>query len=245
MNFAHIATQISDFLFAVLRITGSAVTGPHGAVTLDSKGSVGGFGTSGDPDDNGERSVGKEAFGAPGIVYRPRPPESVGAETIGAEALAYRTFAGAQPYSYRDLRWNRSYPDPKEGDLAWVGYSGGFLSWEDVKTGSNMSQRGTFYIPYYDGSTLKAHVIQADPSGALQIIQGDGYALSMDPNNGIVLRSATGQSWMKLLDNNFEVVAETITMRGNVALGANTSAAVPLNPGSATQPTPSVFFSPT
>lgn len=250
----------SDDLFATLRVTGSSVEGPSSAVLVGGKG-LGGFGF-GDPDEGGETVTDAEAYGAPGVVFRPRPPENIENERIGAEAMSVRMSYGMVPLAWRDLRWNRVFPTPQPGTLAFVGYAGSLLAHEDVEADAEnwtpppgggtapkvKNARLTIYAPYgkeADGAPTKAHTIQLDPNGSLQIVQGDGYAVTLDPDNGIVLRDASGEAWISMKNGKIEIVGSSVTIRGNVALGADTTAALPLLPGPASQPTPSVFFSPT
>lgn len=251
----------SDDLFVTMRVTGSSIAGPSSAVLIGGKG-LGGFGF-GDPDEGGEEINDAEAYGAPGIVFRPRLAETIEDERVGAEAMSARMSYGLVPLAWRDLRWNRAFPGPEPGTMAFVGYAGGSLAWEDLEEdaenwtpppGSSgpppkvMNQRGTLYVPYAkdgNGTPLKAHVIQLDPSGALQVIQGDGYSITLDPDNGIVLRDSSGSSWISMKDGKIDIVGQQVNIRGNVALGANPEAGLPLLPGPASQPTPSVFFSPT
>lgn len=237
--------ELSSALIVTLRIVGSTLDGPHGAVLLGAKG-IGGFSVQND-EEGGEKSSDMESFGAPGTVWRPREPEDIDAETVAAEAHAVRTAEGPLPLSWRDMRWHRNFPSPKPGTMASVGYAGGFFSWEDVDSGGQKNQRSTWYIPYEknaQGVPQKAHVIAADPDGFLSIIHGDGYAVVLDKDNGITNRSSDGKSYTQLKGGAFSVVADTISLQGNVSMGANTAAAIPLLPGVASQPTTSVFFSP-
>lgn len=244
-------TSLTSGLFAVLRVIGSTIEGPYKAVMVGGETGIGGFGEG----SRGETPDGIEAYGAPGIVWRPRVPERSGKDRLVAEAFSARVPDGMIPLSWRDLRWHLAFPAPKPGTLAFVGYAGGSASWEDVDAQSTnapnikvKNQRLTIYVPYAkdaDGKPTKAHAIVADPeSESLSLIQGDGYAFVLDKENGITMRSKTGSSWLNFKDDKLEIVANSINLRGNVALGANTAAALPLLPGPASQPTPSVFFSP-
>ncbi len=95
------------------------------------------------------------------------------------------------------------------------------------------SKRGsvtTLYCPYdfNGGVPQKAHVLALDPEGEfVSLIHSDGLALFMDPDNGITLR-AGGSTWLNLKDGKLEVVATSILLQGNVAVGANPAMAVPL-----------------
>ncbi len=248
----NVAT-VSSYLFTVLRVVGSTIEGPHSMVLVGGNTGIGGL----DESDTapGEAVDGIAAYGAFGRVFRPRPPERIGKDLIGAEAFSARTPDGPTPLSWRDPRHHIAYPNPKVGSMADVGYAGGFADWEDVGAPAVgnpdlqvYNQRRTVYVPYAKnalGVPTKAHAIVFDPeTESLSLIQGDGYAVVLDADNGIVMRSKTGASWIQLKDDKIDLVASSINARGNVALGANTAAALPLLPGPASQPTPSVYFSP-
>lgn len=229
--------DLSNALFTTLKVVGSTIAGPHNAVLVGGDG-IGGLSTENNA--NGEKTTDSEAYGALGLVVRPRPPVQIDEETISAEAFSVRTVDGLIPLSWRDVRLNRVFPAPKAGTIALVGYGGGFLSLED--TPDTLRTAVTLYVPYGD----KAMAIAIDPDQeSIMLLHGDGYAVILDADNGITQRSKTGASWTNLKDDSFKVVAQTISLQGNVALGANTAAAIPLLPGPASQPTPSVFFSPT
>jgi hypothetical protein len=66
----------------------------------------------------------------------------------------------------------------------------------------------------------------------------------MTEADGIVLRGDE-KTRLVIKPGKIEATAGSIALSGIVALGANTAAALPLLPGLATQPTPSVFFSAT
>lgn len=238
---------IGEALTSIMRIVGSAIDGPHSAVLMGGEGSVGSIG---DDESLGESTQDAEAWGGPGIVWRPRPPEEVstdgGAQTLGAEAIGLRVGEELRPIGWRDLRWHRRFPAPAPGTIGLVGYGGGFFSLDDAPDGGGDGSLMTLYCPYdFSGGTPgKAMAITMDPDqGAMMLVHGDGFAVILD-ETGITMRG-DGSTWAKLGAGTFEVVANTIQLRGNVALGANTTAAIPLMPGVASQPTPSVFFSPT
>lgn len=103
----------------------------------------------------------------------------------------------------------------------------------------------TIYCPEFDGSgsVTGAFLIAVDVAErSVQLVHPDGFAVMLT-KDGIQMRG-DDSTWMKLGKGLFEVVAAQIKLRGIVAMGADTSSALPLLPGVATQPTPSVFFSP-
>lgn len=245
---------ISSVVLGFVRVIGSTVVGEHGAVLLGGEGAVGDVD---DPlgDGSSDKFSAAESLGALGLVVRPLAPtlpngetpktreEQRGAES--AEGIGVRLGEGMVPLALRDLRLNRRYPNPKPGSVALVGYGGGFLSFENT---ASKESRATLYVPYdrdSNGVPSKAMTIAIDPEAeSLMLIHGDGLAVVMDPDNGITLR-ADDSTWLAVKPGKIELVAASIQARGNVALGADTSAAEPLLPGSSSQPTPSVFFSPT
>jgi hypothetical protein len=227
--------SLSGFVFTVLRVIGSTVVGRHSAVMVGGEGGVGGLGDF-NADEAGERVEDAEAFGAPGIVFRPRPPSQHDGDELAAEALAGRLSGRDVPVAWRDLRLNRNYPAPKAGSVALVGYGGGFLSFEDT---SSLESVATLYVKY--GS--KAHAFVLDPAQeSIMVIHGDGLAITMDPDNGITLR-ADATTYATLAPGKFFVQASSIGLQGNVALGANTTTATPLTAGPVAPTRPSVFLS--
>jgi hypothetical protein len=234
---------VSGFVVGFLRVLGSTVVGKDSTVLVGGEGQVGAL-TDDDEDTPGEAQLDVEMYSGLGLVVRPRPPETVDGRVMAAEAMALRVGGVLTPVGWRDPRLNRKFPAPGPGSVALVGYGGGFLAFDDT---DDLESKATWYVPYAhsNGVPTKAMVIAVDPDGeSLMLVHGDGYAVVLDKDNGITMRSKTGASWVNLADDKFEVVATSISLRGNVALGADTSSAVPLLPGSSSQPTPSVFFSP-
>ena len=80
-------------------------------------------------------------------------------------------------------------------------------------------------------------------SDSLALVHSSGLAMTMTEADGIVLRGDEMTRFV-VKPGKIEATAGSISLSGIVALGANTAAAIPLMPGVATQPTPSVFFSP-
>jgi hypothetical protein len=207
---------------STMQITGSSIADkPFGAVLMGGDGTVAG---------EGPQSA--EAFGAPGLVFRPRPPsDETGSDgqqyRVGTEALGARMGDELIPFTWRDLRFNKAYPSPKPGTVALVGYGGAFLSFDDT---SALETRATLYVPYADNT--KCHTIVIDPSqDAIGIVHGDGLAIGMTGAGGIVARADGGTTWT-LKPGLFQVVATKIVLQGVVSAGANTTSAVPVSPTS-------------
>jgi hypothetical protein len=239
------AHELAGWVSTFLKITGSTIAGKHSAVLVGGVGLAGGLGSV-DEEDDGEQVTDAENYGGLGLVSRPRVAETIDGDKLTAEALGMRKAGDIVPVAWRDLRLNRRFPAPKPGTIALVGYGGGFLSFDDPADGSADGGAVTLYLPYaFSGGTPgKAHAITLSGDGeSIAVVHGDGLALTMDPTNGITLR-ADNATYLNLAPGKFEVVAAHSSLRGNVALGADTSSAIPLLPGTASQPTPSVFFSP-
>jgi hypothetical protein len=243
-------TAFSNWTVSFLEVTGSTVYGPHHAVLVGGGAGVGSF----DEDDalGGEQAQDAEAYGAPGIVFRPRPPEDVstpdGSQRLAAEAMAARTGDGLVPMAWRDLRFNRVFPAPKPGTVALVGYGGGFLAFDDTagNSGDQKATLGTLYVPYQfsGGVPAKAMVITVDPeTEALQLIHGDGFAISMTPDEGIVMR-ADAETFARMKPGEMLFHAAKIMLKGNVYLGAQAEVGVPLLAGGASPPCPTLYLSP-
>ncbi len=243
-------TTYANWTISFLEITGSTTYGPHNAVLMGGGASVGSF----DESDalGGETAQDAEAYGAPGIVFRPRPPEDVdtpdGTQRLAAEAMAARTADGLVPMAWRDLRFNRVFPNPKAGTVALVGYGGGFLAFDDTSadSGDQKATLSTLYVPYQftNGVPAKAMVITCDPEAeALQLIHGDGFAISMTPDEGIVMR-ADAETFARMKPGEMLFHAAKIMLKGNVYAGAQAEVGVPLLAGSASPPCPTLYLSP-
>lgn len=134
-----------------------------------------------------------------------------------------------------------------------AGYGGAFVSVRNhgPTSGGKTSDILTLYVPYqFDGSGVatKAHAIVIDPAKGIQLIQADGavFTLANDVGNG-----EPGFSWVMSADSfgrvsASEVViqAPKIMLKGNVYVGASAETGVPLLPGAASPPCPSLFVSP-
>lgn len=218
--------------FTTVQVTGSSVgEAPFSAVLMG--------GTTPMPN---EAMRNADAFGAPGIVFRPRPPSDVTgtdgqSRKVSAEAIAVRSGGELIPFTWRDLRFNKVYPAPKDGTIALVGYGGAFLSFDDT---DELESLTTLYVPYAGGT--KCHCIVLDPKQeSVAIVQGDGLALGMTKDGGIVARADGSTTWT-LKPGLFQVIASKIVLQGNVVAGANPAGAVPAAL-STLSPSPSVFLS--
>lgn len=180
--------SLSGFVTTFFRILGSTVVGQHSAVLEGLEGGVSGFGSL-DEDVPGEQMTDVEAYGALGLVVRPRPPEQIGDNVLAAEGIGIRTPAGLLPVARRDLRLNRRFPAPGVGTVALVGYGGGYLSFDDAEGGE--STLVTLKVPY----GAKSHTITVTPNGSLKLLHGDGGKIEMKVGgsldlNGVIIDSS-------------------------------------------------------
>lgn len=206
--------MFGNWVSVTVLVEGSTLDGPHNAVLL------GGGGIGGLEDDEGEIGQDIEAFGAPGIVWRPRVPEEIDGETVGAEVVALRASDSLLPASVRDLRWNRAFPAPKPGTVALVGYGGGFFSQDDADGGEGTIQ--VFYCPYaFSGGVAgKAHSITLDPEEeTITVVHGDGSAVILD-EDGVIMRSPDGSARIEIRNGSINIVGN-VTVVGGVVAGVD------------------------
>lgn len=226
-----------------------------GGFSVDDDGQIDGEDES---DEGGEQAHEQEWFSALGVIARPLPPEG----DLFAEALALRTDDGLVPYAFRDLRINRALNPsgnpvtPAAGQLLFAGYGGAFLS-HAMTEGNVGSKRGnvtTLYVPYlFDSSGVptKAHAISIDPTtgqSSITIVHGDGvfFSLTEDAGTGSagIVATVDGSTFLRMSPGELTLNAAKITLKGNCYLGAQAEAGLPLLPGVASPPGPSVFISP-
>jgi hypothetical protein len=232
-----------------MRITGSTTSGPHSAVFVGGDGGVCGLeeGAAGEVDPN------CETYGAPGIVFRPRPPEDVstadGTETLSAEAIGRRSEDGLVPMAWRDLRLNRAFKNPAAGTFAFVGYGGGFHSLDDTASNSG-DQKATIqvlYVPYQftNGVPAKAHCIIIDPAEGISVIHGEGQSILMQDDGSITQQSPDGQTYLKIENGKISLQAGQIVLNGGaVIVGNPLGPIVPLAAGPASPPCPRLMLNP-
>jgi hypothetical protein len=215
-----IPAAASSIVFTMLRVVGSTVVGKHSAVLVGGEGGVG-----------GEAVTDAEAFGAPGVVFRPRPPSKVDGREIGAEAMAARGPRGMVPVAWRDLRLNRRFPSPKPGSVALVGYGGGFLSFDDANEDTSV---GTLYVPYKrnaDGTVKEAHMVQLGVDGSgkpfIGLINGTGLRVTL-LDDEVVVASKDGSKRLEVNDDGVNAVGPFKAASG-ADLGGPTSRALALH----------------
>lgn len=216
-----------DDVFAFLKVVSSAVSDATRAVLLGSEGL-------------GGEDIGQEMFSALGMIGRPKPPEG----EAHTESIAARRGDGYAHIAYRDRRLQEKFPNPKEGEMAWVHYGGGFHS---MSPGPNGETIHVLYVPYdFDGQggPQKAHSIQIDPvSGLVSMTHGSGHTVAL--RDGEIMIRADGSTFLSVKPGEVLVNSAKIMLKGNVYLGAAADTGVPLLAGLASPPSPSVFVSPT
>jgi hypothetical protein len=173
---------------------------------------------------------------------RPMDPDADG---LGCAVLIGK--AGARDrwaWLGHDPRVVDKLPQLAKGSSCQYGSKGSFVL-QDGDTGTL-----TQYVPCaFDasGTPTKAHLVQIglDSGGkrTIQIVHADGYAILMDEEGGITIRGGAS-TWIAIKDGEISLVANKITLQGQVALGAQPALAVPLLAGPASPPSPSVFISP-
>jgi len=201
-------TLFGNLSISTLEVVSSNVTAPLNAVTVCGNGTV-----------DGETAQDEDAFGAPGLIFRPRKSGSVVGKdgqkyTVGAEALAVRHGDRFTPFAWRDLRINLAMPATKPGTVALVGYGGGHLAIEDTVGDKSLVALRT---PCGSGS----HALTLDPVGAgtvkLEHSAGIGVTLSA---TGVQVGGATARSVV--------THPELVTWWNALASAVNATAATPL-----------------
>jgi hypothetical protein len=222
--------HLSGFVLTFLRVLGSTVSGPHSAVRESLEGSISDLDDP-DGDTAGEQMPAAEAYGALGLVVRPRPPETIAGQVLNAEGYGARTPAGMVPFTRRDLRLNRRFPNPKPGTVALVGYGGGFLSFDDADGDTSL---GTLYVPYArdgSGNVTKAHMISLGKDGNgtpfVGIISGEGPRVTL-LGHEVVVASKDGSNRLEVNDDGVNAVGPFKAASG-ADLGGPTSRALAMH----------------
>lgn len=237
---------LSSVVLSFVRVTGSVVTGEHGAVLLGGEGAVSDVD---DPlgDGSSDKFTDAEQLGSLGLVVRPRPPEAVGGKQLGAEGIGARLGGSTVPIALRDLRLNRRFGAPKPGSVALVGYGGGFAAFDDTTSisGSEKASKFTLYVPYEfsGGVPTKAHVFYFDPdSDAIGLVHGEGMALVLNGSDKSATLRIDSTSYLTAKPGELFLNFTNVIINGNAVLGGTVGA--PLLPGIASPPSTKVFIAP-
>jgi uncharacterized Zn-binding protein involved in type VI secretion len=229
-----------DDAFAFVKVVASSLSGEAKALLLNLRG----FADNDADDSTGEASTDSPAYGALGVISRPRPPSSAGA----AEALAARTDDGLVAGPIRDLRISKARGNVREGGTSLAGYGGAFVAIDDAPSGGGSII--TAYAPYaFDGSGVPAHAhsitMNTTPGQeSIVIAAGDGQAVTMDIATGVTcIRSNTGKATIIMKDDAITISGKTIVLQGVVTVG-NPATALPALPGPAFLGSTSLNLSP-
>lgn len=236
--------MLKDFIVSFVKAASSSVDPSTHAVLINLVG-IPAFDDETESDEKGETAT-SPSFSAPGIIWRPRVQSGEDA----AEAAAVRVGDGMTGVAWRDLRLNAVFPNPKEGDVALVGYGGGFHSFSDTaaNSGDQKATIQTIYVPYeFSGGTpSKAMAVILDPTAgteSMTLVHGDGASIILKKDKEILF-VIDGSTFASFKPDALTLQATKIMLKGNVYLGAKAEVGVPLLAGSASPPGPSVFISP-
>ncbi len=237
-----------DRVFGFAKIVATTVGAASKAVLANLAGPAGSFDLQNPEADAGaEFALRQELFGALGLVVRPRPAD----KSSHAEAACLRLRDALLPLAYRDLRLNKNYPAPKEGDVAVVGYGGGFHALADTAADSG-DQKATIqvtYVPYAfsDGVPSKAHAITVDPTPgneAVTVVHGEGMAITMlaGGKNSLVLKNRNGDAYIEINDDGITLCGNVVVAGAMVVGAAVPGAAAAALPALTSALTPSTML---
>ena len=253
-----------DFTMAFTTAIGTAINSRTGAANVSLSGigtlkfNTDGTVTATDGDTDGEVDPSAEMYGALGLLGRPLEPETLGGKKFSAEAIAARSGDGLVPLGWRDLRFERYFPNgiPK-GTIRMVGYGGGFASLDVTSgtAGANRTNTHTVYIPYQfdaNGVPAKCHaiVVDPDPANGITMTHGDGFQVALT-SDGIMCRTPDANTYTMLRAGEFTICAAKINLKGGVLVGMDPDPShfLPLStffmplPGPAVPPT-GILFAP-
>lgn len=243
-----------DFVSQFARVLGSNMNPKTYAIQVD-LGGIGSFAEEETTDDKGEVSPQSEIYGALGFVGRPRNKETIKGVEYYCEALCMRTADGLVPISWRDLRLNSFFPNGvPEGRIGMVGYGGGFHT-IDLTESNNGDQKTSIhfiYAPYSfsNGTPSKAMAICLDTTPGSENISmsigggTSGYQMTMNEVDGVQVRTPNSNTMFNIREEEINLSAAKIMLKGNVYIGSDTVSGVPLLAGAASPPCPNLFVSP-
>jgi len=200
----------------------------------------------------GEAVPQQVSYGALGLLSRPLPPDTSSGSTYFADVVCLKTSDGLLPIAWRDQRINAAFPaGVKEGSVALAGYGRGFYSLDltSAASGARKANIHVIYCPYEFNSAgvpAKAHAIILDPTAgneSISITHGEGYQLALTKSDGL-LAVLSANTFMRIKPGEFLMQAPKIMLKGNVYLGSQAEAGVPLLAGPASPPSTSIFISP-
>jgi len=242
-----------DFIVQFSRVLASSINERTTALQVDLSG-VGSVFEDDNPED-GETSVQSAMYGALGFLSRPLNPEMKAGKEYACEAVCIRTEDGLVPISWRDLRLNALFPSGiPEGRVGMVGYGGGFHT-IDLTTDLNGDQKSSIHFIYapYDysnGVAGKAMAVALDTTPGAEHISlsigspTSGFQVSINETDGVQVRTPNSSTMFNIRDDEINMAANKIVLKGNVYLGAAAEAGLPLLAGAASPPSTTVFVSP-
>jgi hypothetical protein len=243
-----------DFVAQFARVLDSSMNPKTFAIQVD-LGGIGSFNETETDDSKGEVSPQSEVYGALGFVGRPRNKQTIGGKEYYCETLCMRTSDGLVPISWRDLRLNSFFPNGvPEGRIGMVGYGGGFHT-IDLTADNNGDQKTSIhfiYAPYSfsNGTPSKAMAICLDTTPGAENISMSigggttGFQMTMNEADGVQIRTPNTNTMFNIREDEINLSASKILLKGNVYIGSNTISAVPLLAGPASPPCPTLFLSP-
>jgi hypothetical protein len=244
------SVNLIDRLIQFSRVLGSTVSPRTYAVKVD----LSGVGSLDEEDEieAGELGEQSEVWGALGFVSRPMSPEVVDGQELSAEVVSLRTGDGLVPITWRDLRLNSFFPNGvPEGRVGLVGYKGA-LHTIDVNA-SKTANIQTLYVPYdFDGAgePQKAMVITLDTSnpGSEHITMSigggsEGYQITLNETDGLQIRTPNSSTFFNMREDEINLTATKILLKGNVYVGRQAETGVPLVAGPLSPPCPSLYVS--
>lgn len=197
-------------------------------------------------EDSGLETV--ETHHTHGFRSRPRDPEvdASGAPRFSCNVLVMWEGDESRVLAVlEDPRWIKSLPPEKKGGSTQYGVTKNGAKAVSFAQFDGDTGGWTCYVPEFDGggSVTGAYVITVDPTQrTIQLIHPEGFSVMLT-KDGIVQR-ADGSTYAELKKGSFTVNAGKIMLRGACYFGASAEAGVPLLPGLASPPSPSVFVSP-
>jgi hypothetical protein len=246
------SAQTFDAVFQFAKVTKSSLQ-ESARTVLHQVAGFAGFEDEDDlSDDAGQVVNDVETYASGPVIFHPRTPGKSVARgvDVNTEVLCVKTADGLAVVGYRDERLNQAYPNPAEGDVAFVHYGGGFHSMS--LTNDGQSSIHVIYAPYdfdSNGTPGKAHSIVIDTTSgneSIQMVHAEGSTVSILADS-VITRAGDGSAWTELKSTatggSYTVIAQKITLKGTCFLGAQAESGLPLLPGPASQPTPSVYFS--
>lgn len=241
--------QAFDFVMSFATVVGSSINQQNNAVQISTAG-VGGFGSLDNfelklEDTEGELADNQDTYGALGLLSRPMDPEKIAGRDYRAETVSARVADGLIPIAWRDLRFERFFPNgiPK-GTVRLVGYGGGFASFD---MSANVENIYTVYLPYnfVNGVPQKAHaiVVDANPDNGITMTHGDGYQMALT-SDGILMRTSDDKTFFHMKEGVVSLTAAKIFLKGTTYIGQAGEFGIPLLAGPASPPCPSLYVSP-